>query len=65
LEVAQSLLTETDLMLRLVAELSGFGEGKNLSEAFKRLTGQTPGQFRRQARPEMAENSANTDLRET
>jgi len=52
-------------MLRLVAELSGFGEGKNLSEAFKRLTGQTPGQFRRQARPEMAENSANTDLRET
>lgn len=64
LEEAQRLLTETDLKLRLVAELSGFGEGKTLSEAFKRLTGQTPGQFRRQARPEIAEDSANTELRE-
>jgi len=64
LEEAQRLLAETDLKLRLVAELSGFGEGKNLSEAFKRLTGQTPGQFRRQAQPEIAEDSPGGDLRE-
>jgi len=49
LEEAQRLLVDTDLKLAVVAELSGFREAKYLSEAFKKLTGQTPGQFRRNA----------------
>ncbi len=51
LEEAQRLLADSDLKLPLVAELSGFREAKYLSGAFKKIFGQTPGQFRRHASP--------------
>lgn len=68
LEEAQHLLADSELKLPLVAELSGFREAKYLSEAFKKLTGQTPGKFRHlatpstQAVPPEAEESAGVTL---
>ncbi|MDX2054858.1 MAG: helix-turn-helix domain-containing protein [Polyangiaceae bacterium] len=68
LEEAQHLPAESELKLPLVAELSGFREAKYLSEAFKKLTGQTPGKFRHlatpstQAVPPEAEESAGVTL---
>uniref|UniRef100_A0A7C2JYV1 DNA-binding transcriptional regulator n=1 Tax=Schlesneria paludicola TaxID=360056 RepID=A0A7C2JYV1_9PLAN len=46
---AKQLLAETDLKLDRIAELTGFEHPEYLSVVFKRITGQTPGQFRRGA----------------
>lgn len=54
LEEGERLLAETDLPLRMVAELSGFSDSRLLATAFKRLTGATPAQFRQNARPQPA-----------
>jgi LacI family transcriptional regulator len=44
----KQLLCETDSTLEHIAELSGFKHPEYLSVAFKRTTGLTPGQYRRQ-----------------
>jgi LacI family transcriptional regulator len=44
----QQLLSETDFTLEHVAELSGFEHPEYMSVFFKRETGQTPGQYRKQ-----------------
>jgi LacI family transcriptional regulator len=41
------LLTTTDLSLQKIAELTGFKHPEYMSVVFKRLTGKTPGQFRK------------------
>ncbi|MCA9041049.1 MAG: XylR family transcriptional regulator [Planctomycetaceae bacterium] len=46
LERAKRLLSQTTLTLNEVARRSGFSQAEYLSVAFKKLTGQTPGQFR-------------------
>ncbi|QEH31939.1 Xylose operon regulatory protein [Aquisphaera giovannonii] len=46
----KQLLAETDLPLAEVAALSGFEHVEYLSVVFKRLTGQSPGAYRRQVR---------------
>jgi LacI family transcriptional regulator len=46
----KELLAQTDLSLADVAERAGFHHPEYLSFAFKRETGETPGQFRRKAR---------------
>lgn len=43
----KQLLTETDFTLERIAELSGFEHPEYMSVVFKRLSGQTPGEFRR------------------
>ena len=49
LKKARQLLTSTDLPLDQVARRVGFQHPEYLSVVFKRETGQTPGQFRRQS----------------
>jgi LacI family transcriptional regulator len=44
----QQLLAETDFTLEHIAELSGFEHPEYMSVLFKRETGQTPGQYRKQ-----------------
>jgi LacI family transcriptional regulator len=44
----RQLLVETDFTLEHIAELSGFDHPEYMSVLFKRETGQTPGQYRRQ-----------------
>jgi LacI family transcriptional regulator len=44
----QQLLGETDFTLEHIAELSGFEHPEYMSVFFKRETGQTPGQYRKQ-----------------
>lgn len=46
IEKAKQLLTETDLKLTKVAELSGFQHDEYLTVAFKKLVGIPPSQFR-------------------
>jgi LacI family transcriptional regulator len=46
------LLAETDLPLSRIAELVGYEHPEYLSVVFKRETGQTPGQYRRQVQLE-------------
>jgi LacI family transcriptional regulator len=46
----KQLLAETDLPLAEIAGLSGFEHVEYLSVVFKRLTGQSPGAYRRQVR---------------
>lgn len=48
---AKELLTETDLPLKNIAALTGFEHIEYLSVVFKRLTGESPGQYRKRARP--------------
>lgn len=43
----QRLLVETDFPLKKIAELAGFEHVEYLSVVFKRLTGQSPGAYRR------------------
>jgi LacI family transcriptional regulator len=50
LKRVKQLLTETDLRLERIAELAGYRHPEYLSVVFKRETGQTPGQYRQQAR---------------
>jgi LacI family transcriptional regulator len=47
---AQQLLGETDLSVTAIAEQSGFTGQNKFSEAFRRETGQTPGEYRRSCR---------------
>jgi LacI family transcriptional regulator len=50
LKRVRQLLAETDLRLERIAELAGYEHPEYLSVVFKRETGQTPGQYRRQMR---------------
>ncbi len=52
LERAIRLLLETDLSMTTVAETSGFNTPSYLAQVFKRHTGMTPAQYRRQSRGE-------------
>ncbi|MFT3830671.1 MAG: XylR family transcriptional regulator [Opitutaceae bacterium] len=47
----RQLLAETDLPLKRIAELSGFDYMEYMCVVFRRLTGETPGSFRRRRRP--------------
>jgi LacI family transcriptional regulator len=47
----KQLLTETDFTLERISELSGFEHPEYMSVVFKRLSGQTPGQYRKQMQP--------------
>ena len=47
---AKELLTETDLPLKNIAGLTGFEHIEYLSVVFKRLTGESPGQYRKRTR---------------
>ena len=49
-EKAKALLTDTDSSVAEVAELSGFGQAKQLHAIFTRETGVTPSAFRRKYR---------------
>ncbi len=49
LEQVKRLLLATDLSLERIAERAGYRHPGYLSVMFKRLTGQTPGEYRRQA----------------
>jgi LacI family transcriptional regulator len=51
----QELLAHTDEPLEAIAKKSGFARAAYLSVCFRRETGQTPGEYRRQVRP-MAAN---------
>lgn len=46
----KELLTQTELPLAHIAKLTGYEHPEYMSFVFKRETGQTPGQFRRQTR---------------
>jgi len=46
----KQLLAETDFTLERISELSGFEHPEYMSVVFKRLFGQTPGQYRKQMR---------------
>lgn len=48
LERVKSLLCQTTLPLKTIAEMAGFNNPNYLNVAFKREVGQTPGEFRRQ-----------------
>jgi LacI family transcriptional regulator len=50
LKRVRHLLAETDLRLARIADLAGFEHPEYLSVVFKRETGQTPGQYRRQVK---------------
>lgn len=44
---AKELLLQSNAPINIIAEMTGFCDSKNLTSMFKKLTGQTPGQFRR------------------
>lgn len=46
----EELLAQTDLPLKMIASLTGIRHTEYLSGLFRRLTGETPGQFRERAR---------------
>jgi LacI family transcriptional regulator len=48
----RQLLAETDLTLSDIAALAGYEHPEYMSVVFKRLTGQTPGEYRQQVRAE-------------
>jgi LacI family transcriptional regulator len=50
LKRVRQLLTETDLTLDAIARLAGYEHPEYMSVVFKRLTGQTPGDYRGQIR---------------
>jgi two-component system response regulator YesN len=47
LKIAQSLLTETNIPISLVASKVGYSNFSNFSQIFKKVTGQTPAEFRK------------------
>ncbi len=51
IERAKDLLAGTNLPTKQIARLTGFKYVQHLSRVFRQLTGQTPGQFRKQAAP--------------
>ena len=56
----KQLLTETDFTLERISGLSGFEHPEYMSVVFKRLIGQTPGQYRKQMQP-ISKNSFITE----
>lgn len=44
----RELLTETDLPLKRIAELAGFQHAEYMHVMFRRMTGQTPGEYRQE-----------------
>ncbi len=50
-EDARSLLAASELSLSEIASRCGFCDQSHFSSVFKKLTGQTPGQYRATARP--------------
>lgn len=44
---AKELLLHTNNTLQMIAEETGYTEGNNFQQAFKRVTGKTPGEWRR------------------
>jgi LacI family transcriptional regulator len=54
LKCVKRLLTETDLALDKIARLAGYVHPEYMSVVFKRVTGLTPGEFRKQAGSEPA-----------
>ncbi len=44
---AKQLLTTTNNTLQMIAEAVGYTEGNNFQQTFKRVTGKTPGEWRR------------------
>jgi LacI family transcriptional regulator len=58
----RQLLTETDYTLERISELSGFEHPEYLSVVFKRLIGQTPGQYRKQMRTSIPNSLASRPL---
>lgn len=55
LKRVKQLLAESDLPLSEIAQLAGYAHPEYMSVVFKRLTGQTPGQFRAASNPDFAE----------
>ncbi len=51
LKRARQLLAESDLSLAQIAPLAGYRHPEYMSVVFKRLTGETPGQFRKRTNP--------------
>ena len=47
----RQLLLETDFPLKKIAELTGFEHVEYLSVVFKRLTSESPGEYRKKNRP--------------
>ena len=50
IEKAKSLLARSDHALKRVADLAGFGSLHHFAKAFRRVTGHSPGEFRRRKR---------------
>jgi LacI family transcriptional regulator len=51
LKRARQLLAETELSLAQIAPLAGYRHPEYMSVVFKRLAGETPGQYRRRSNP--------------
>lgn len=49
---AKRLLAESDYSISQIAQTVGFSSQSYFSQSFKRVTGQTPAQYRRQSRKE-------------
>jgi LacI family transcriptional regulator len=54
LKRARQLLAESDLSLAQIAPLAGYQHPEYMSVVFKRLTGETPGQYRKRSNPSFA-----------
>jgi LacI family transcriptional regulator len=50
IERVKELLATTDYKLERIREMSGFSTAQYLAGLFHRVTGMTPGEFRRRAR---------------
>ena len=48
--VAESHLSNSDLSIQRIAELCGFQDAQNFSQAFRRWTGLSPSEYRRSRR---------------
>ena len=48
--VAENHLANSELSIQQIAELCGFQDAQNFSQAFKRWTGQSPSEYRRSRR---------------
>ena len=52
----RQLLFETDFPLKKIAELAGFEHVEYMCVVFKRLTGQSPGSYRKKVQSRKTEN---------
>ena len=53
IEVAASLLSESNLSVSDIAELAGLGDAKKLCRLFKEIKGQTPGGYRKRSKSQI------------